>query len=123
MGLFIVGFTSFKAEDDIRKLQSLPDNLRNEELLIRELTGRHDATQFFLISGNTQEEVLIREEALALELERLVEKHALSGYFSVSSFVPSIKRQKENRVLARELLLGMNLKKHFETTNKPAKHK
>ena len=114
LGLFIMGFTNFKAEDDIRKLQSLPDNLRKEELVIRKLTGRHDATQFFLISGSTQEEVLIREEALALELERLVGKHALSGYLSVSSFVPSIKQQKENRVLARELLLGMNLKKHLE---------
>ena len=103
------GLNFVKADDDIRKLQVLPADLRHQEAEIRQLSGLDNATQFFMISGKTTEAVLQVEEKVASELSELVAQGKLGDFSSVARTVPSQKRQTENRALLSDALLKPHL--------------
>jgi len=95
-----VGLARLEVGDDVRELQSLPPALVEEQLEVGKLMGLPSPAQFFMVHGATEEEVLVREEALTARLDGLVQRHLLQGYDAVSSWVPSLARQEQDRALA-----------------------
>ena len=93
------GWLQLSGKDDVQLLIARPAGLQAQEEKIRALTGFSNSSQFFLVEGRTAEDVLRHEEALAARLARLSAAGALSGFQGVSSFVPSARRQDENRAL------------------------
>ncbi|HET8899752.1 MAG TPA: hypothetical protein VFN09_13360 [Rhodanobacteraceae bacterium] len=89
-------------DDDIHQLIAPPAILSSDEALIRQVTGLGNGSQFFLVRGDSSEQVLEREEALASRLQTLVEQNELPGWLGLTQMVPSQQRQAANRaVLAR----------------------
>jgi predicted exporter len=93
------GWFRLSGNDDIRLLISKPEALLHQEERIRALTGMGNDSQFYLVEGATPEAVLAREEKLVEALQQQVAKGAVGGLQSLSTFVPSMERQKENRRL------------------------
>lgn len=93
------GWLQLRGNDDIRLLVARPPALVAQEEQIRELTGMGNSSQFFLIEGRSAEALLANAEKLAGRLDALVAQGELSGYQSLSAFVPSAQRQAQNRAL------------------------
>ncbi|MDO9225002.1 MAG: MMPL family transporter [Pseudomonadota bacterium] len=93
------GWLRLTADDDIRQLIQSPADLTAQERQLRTLTGLEAGSQFFLIEGDSPEQVLQREEALAEKLARQGVK--MQG---VSRFIPSCRKQKQDRQRLRDAL-------------------
>ena len=109
-GLYLI-----EPDDDVRKLQSLPVSLKEQEAIVRNLSGLDHAAQFFLVSGKTTEDVLRAEEKLAADLEKLVARKSLGGYTAIAKMIPSQKRQAEDRALLKERLIDPYLSGFLRT--------
>lgn len=103
------GFFFLEVDDDVRHLQSLSPDLKQQESEIARLTGAGSATQFLVIEGENEEALLQHEEGLAPELARAMQDGELNGYTMVSQFAPSVSRQKENRALVADQLMAPHL--------------
>jgi 1-acyl-sn-glycerol-3-phosphate acyltransferase len=84
-----------KINDDIRTLNSLPDNLKLEVKQFAQLSEIPDFSRFFLVTAKDSELLLQRVEFLAERLQKLQEEEKISGYVSAIEIIPSKKRQLE----------------------------
>ncbi len=73
--------------------------LMAQEQKVRDAVGVDNSTQFFVVRGETPEIVLERAEALGAKLDGLTGAARLSSWQSVTSFVPSAKRQGDDHTL------------------------
>lgn len=100
------GISRLGANDDIRLLQNPPKHLIDDQIMLSKLTDAPTPVQYFLVRGDSAEQVLQREEALKAKLDPLVAARAISGYQAVSNWVPSARKQAERRALIEQKLLG-----------------
>ena len=114
------GVTRIDMQDDIRRFQNLPSDLKADEDRIRARSGTGDVARAFVVTGRDEEETLQREEDLATHLDGLVRDGALSGYRSISHLVPSARRQAENRDLVERELIGPYLDRQRTALGAPA---
>lgn len=102
-----LGAIKITVDDDVRRLQSLPEILQAEEQDIRNLTGIENQTYQYLLRGNSSDEVLEQEEELRRDLARLKGEGVLSGYQAISKLIPSEGRQRENRMFVEKELVPL----------------
>lgn len=100
----VVGLSRLHADDDVRRLQSLSPALVQEQEEIQRRIGATTASQFLLVRGADDEAALRRQEAIADTLAALKGEGAIAGYQMPAAFVPSARRQAENRALLRTAL-------------------
>jgi predicted exporter len=112
--LAVIGAARFKVDDDVRRLQSLADDLKLQEFSIRQLIGIGAGTQFFLIQGPDEEAVLEKEEQLTQRLESAKQHGVLAQFQAVSQIIPSIARQRENRALVQDRLIIPFLQAYYD---------
>ena len=93
------GWLQLQGNDDVRLLVTRPPALLAQEEQIRELTGMGNGSQFFLVEGATPDALLANEEKLTARLATLALQGEISGYQSLSAFVPSLQRQEQNHAL------------------------
>jgi len=89
-------------DDDIKRLQHVPPALAAQESAVQALAGIGANSQFFLVRGDSLQQVLQREEMLRARLDPLVGNAAgaiVGGYQALSKALPSLARQRENRQL------------------------
>lgn len=110
--LCAAGWLQLRASDDIRQLQSSPTDLVQSQVEIGRLLGIPSVAQFYLVRGDSNEQVLMREEALKARLDALVRERGLGGYSAVSDWVPSLSRQQADAQLSArmeaQVLAGVN---------------
>jgi predicted exporter len=99
-----VGLAGLTTDDDVRRLQSLSPDLLREQGEIQTLIGAGTATQFLLIQAGDDEAALRIEESIADRLAGLRHDGTLAGYQMPAAFIPSIRRQRDNRTLVRTVL-------------------
>jgi predicted exporter len=104
------GAARLRVDDDVHHLQSLPPDLRRQEAEFNRLTGSIGGTEFLLVQGADEEALLQTEEKLDA---RLTGASKLGSLTSLSQFVPSVARQKENRLLVQERLLTPRLQNYL----------
>ena len=85
--------------DDVRALQSSPPELIRQEVRMRELLGQSADRRFFLVRGDSPEQVLQREEALRARLAPLLADGRLGNLLAVSNALPSLQLQAANHAL------------------------
>lgn len=95
----VAGLVQLGARDDVRQLQNSPPELIAQQREIGRLLGLPSPAQFFLVRGDSAEQVLSREEALKQRLDALIAEGALAGYSAVSDWVPSVARQRADAQL------------------------
>lgn len=104
IALSIIGALVLRTDDNVRHMQSLAGPLMAEQEKIQELIGSTNGSQFFMVQAPSEELALQQEELLVERLSVLKNAKALAGYQAPSQYVPSAKRQRENRLLVREQL-------------------
>lgn len=89
------GASRLRVDDDIRQLQSAPASLVAQQREFSRLMQAPGLAQFFVVQGESAQQLLEREEALTTQLRHLqVEGQA------VSDWLPSLRRQREDTALA-----------------------
>lgn len=100
LAISLPGWMQLSSNDNVQMLISRPVDLVAQEERIRDLTGFGNSSQFFLVEGQTPEDVLRHEEKLFERLAKLTGQGAdgaLDSYLGISAFVPSAERQQQNR--------------------------
>lgn len=101
-----IGIARLYTDDDIRLLQSLPEALIQEQTDVGRILDVPFAAQLYVMRASSDELLLQREEALRERLDSLVQLRALTGYQAVSTWVPSLERQRANARLMNERMLA-----------------
>ena len=101
--LAIPGWMQMHHDDDVHLLISPPAELVAQEKQIRDITGLGNGTQFYLVQGADQEQVLQREEALEQRLQAMTDAGQLQGWVGLAGMVPSLQRQRANQALLAPL--------------------
>ena len=100
----VPGWLRLTSDDDIHLLIQRDPELARQEAVVRKAIGVENSTQFFVVKGDSAEQVLQRAEALQRKLEAPIAGTPLKGVQSVAQFVPSAHRQAEDRArLARRV--------------------
>lgn len=94
-----VGMLRLQPNDDLRSLQSSPMSLINQQVRISQMLGLPSPAQFYLVQGDSAEQVLQREEALVERLRVLAAKKQIGGYRAISDWLPSVQRQHADATL------------------------
>lgn len=89
----VIGLARLQVRDDLRSLQSSPPDLVAQQVEVGRLLGLPSPAQFYLVSGESVQQVLEREEALTTKLAALVADEHLGGFAATSDWVPSASRQ------------------------------
>ncbi|WP_345811302.1 MMPL family transporter [Paraburkholderia sp. PREW-6R] len=96
----VPGWLRLTSDDDIHLLIQRDPALVAQEDKVRDAVGVDNSAQFFVVRGETAEQVLQRAETLDQKLDALNDTAAKVGsYRSIAQFVPSAKRQREDRAL------------------------
>lgn len=95
----VPGWLQLRSDDDIHLLIQRDPALVAQERVVSGAVGADNSAQFFVVRGPSPEAVLERTEALSARLGALTGAAALSGWQSVTSFVPSEARQRADRAL------------------------
>nr|WP_284506351.1 MMPL family transporter [Caballeronia sp. INDeC2] len=93
------GWTMLESDDDIHLLIQRDPVLVAQENQVRDAVGIDNTAQFFVVQGATQELVLQRAEALGAKLDALPGAQSVDGWRAATQFVPSARRQAEDRAL------------------------
>jgi len=101
----IGGWSQLTTNDDIRSLQSSPPALIQDQIKLSKLLDAPSPVQYFLVRGESGEQVLQREEALKRRLDPLIAQQHIAGYQALSNWVPSARVQAERLALVEDKLL------------------
>ncbi|WP_439893125.1 MMPL family transporter (plasmid) [Ralstonia sp. 25C] len=93
----VPGWLRLTSDDDIHLLIQRDPELARQESVVREAIGVENSTQFFVVKGDSAEQVLQRAEALQRKLEAPIAGAPLKGVQSVAQFVPSAHQQAQDR--------------------------
>ena len=99
LGITVLGFFNLKFNDNLKNLYTPPKGLIKSETLNQELFGQKNI-KYILINGKNTNEMLEKEEKLNIK-----------NSISLSDFIFSTNRQKENFLLVKELYRN-NLKSY-----------
>jgi predicted exporter len=97
------GLWQLTSKNDIRQWVSAPQALTDEAQAIARITGYQPTSQFFLVRGEDQQQLLDRQTALTERLDQLVSMDRLQGYMSISQLVASPVEQNATRTALGKL--------------------
>lgn len=136
IGIYVVsiaglvgGIAQLQVKTDIRAVYRPSEALGISEMKIRSWMNSGISPTYFIVSGNSPEEVLTREEALTEQLQNAVKDSSLGSYLAISDFFPSKSRKKKldsayKKILPiryREIcrMLGVKMRKDFVESQIP----
>jgi predicted exporter len=93
-----------RVENNITGLYTMPENLRESERIAASVLNHGASPWYFIVRGDSPEEVLQHEEALRAALDGEVRRGNLGAYLASSLFIPSLKTQERNYEAAAALL-------------------
>ncbi|WP_089138300.1 MMPL family transporter [Vibrio rumoiensis] len=89
--------------DDIRQLQAMPDNLKQQEQTIKTISGIQSDQQMLLVRAANSDALLDKLQNVSIQLEQQIQAGNLTGYQSISQFIASPQQQKHNFELTQSL--------------------
>ena len=110
----IIGAARLRFDDDLRHQQALASGLRQQEALIRSLTGISGGMEFLLVRAPTVDDALQTEEALHSRLTSAKQEGAIRGFQTIAQFIPSIARQREDRGLVHDKLMRPYVSAYYQ---------
>ena len=102
----VPGWLRLQSDDDIHLLVQRDPELAAQERTVRAAVGIGDGARFFVVKGPTPEAVLERCEGLGERLDAPLAGRRLTGWQSVSQFVPSARKQAADRALLARTALA-----------------
>ena len=118
LGMAINSIWNSAAQDDIRLLQTSPASLLAQEKALQRDLGISSSAGFILVSADSLEASLQKQEQLVSLLKKLEQEGTIGGFQALSSTLPSLKRQAENFALV-QTLYGSQLAYIYDVINLP----
>ncbi|HDS1734217.1 hypothetical protein [Pseudomonas sp. BP8] len=97
------GLWQLESRNDIRQWVGTSPQLMEEAQAVARITGYQPTSQFYLVRGVDQEQLLERLQALSNKLDELAELDKLRGYMSLSQLVASAAEQQHARAALAQL--------------------
>ena len=91
------GLVQLQSKNDIRQWVGAPQRLTDEAQTISRITGYQPTSQFFLVRGANQQELLERQAALSERLQQLVNLDKLQGYLALDQLLSPPSQQQQVR--------------------------
>ncbi|KDN99374.1 MMPL family transporter [Pseudomonas donghuensis] len=91
------GLWQLDSRNDIRQWVGSPPQLLEEAQAVARITGYQPTSQFYLVRGADQSQLLARLQSLGTRLDELVETDKLKGYMALSQLVASPTEQQQVR--------------------------
>ncbi|MCX7098136.1 MAG: MMPL family transporter [Methylococcales bacterium] len=114
MAVFIVGgIAQLTPRDDVRLLQSAPVDLVKTADKIKQLLPLSQDNQFFLVTGNGQNDWHDHEQQLLAQLASLKQQNALKYYQGISDYWPTEHSQQENYRLLKQIFYSSGLLQEY----------
>lgn len=85
-----------KSNDDIRNLQSMDQQLKQEDHYVRSRFGQQQGSDYFVITGKNLADVAQKEQALLLKLQHLQDAKVIQGFQAIGQTIPSVQQQQQN---------------------------
>jgi len=114
--VFIIGgIWQLTPRDDVRLLQSAPVDLVKTADKIKQLLPLSQDNQFFLVSGNDQNDWHHNEQQLLKRMETLKQQQVLKYYQGISNYWPNEISQRGNYSLLKQAFYNSGLLKQYMT--------
>ncbi|PAW55917.1 hypothetical protein CKQ80_11565 [Pseudomonas moraviensis] len=91
------GLVQLQSKNDIRQWVGAPQRLTDDAQTIARITGYQPTSQFFLVRGANQQELLERQAALSERLQQLVNLDKLQGYLALDQLLSPPSQQQQVR--------------------------
>lgn len=91
--LSLYGIVASRSNDNIKSLASFDKGLIAQQIKTSEILDLPSPSQFFIVSGSTEEGVLTKAEQLTHRLDEFIVDGVITGYQSLTRFIPSIATQ------------------------------
>ncbi|TCB56348.1 MMPL family transporter [Acinetobacter terrestris] len=85
-----------QSNDDIRNLQSMDKKLQQEDQYVRERFMQQQSSEYFVVHGNTAQELEQNEQHLLQKLQVLQAQNKLDGFQALGQWLPSKAIQQHN---------------------------
>ncbi|MDE0544622.1 MMPL family transporter [Vibrio sp. VA3] len=99
-GIFLL---QLNYDDDIRLLQTMPKDLKQQETLITTLSGMQSSQQMLVVTADDDESLMKKLESLTPTLEAWKAESTIESYQSLSRYLSSVERQQQDYQLIRDL--------------------
>jgi predicted exporter len=87
------GLLQLKHKDDLRQWASTPPALLQQSMAISKIIGFQPTSQFYLVRGKDEEQLLQRQQVLGERLDQLVASGKLKSYMALSQLVAPASEQ------------------------------
>ncbi|WP_180080701.1 MMPL family transporter [Acinetobacter sp. YH12201] len=85
-----------QSNDDIRNLQSMDQKLKQEDQYVRERFMQQQSSEYFVVHGNTAQELEQNEQKLLEKLQVLQTQNKLDSFQALGQWLPSKAQQQHN---------------------------
>ena len=92
-----------KIKNNVNELYKAKGRVLDDTILAYKVLN-YNPSGWFIIAGDSTEDVLEREESLCKRLEKVNEGKPLGGYIATSQYIPSIAKQKKSREAVENLM-------------------
>ncbi|WP_395501623.1 MMPL family transporter [Ectopseudomonas mendocina] len=97
------GLLQLSHKDDLRQWASVPPQLLEQSKAISQIVGAQPTSQFFLVRGDDEEQLLQRQQLLSQRLDKLVEQGQLKSYLALSQVIAPLTQQEKLRQAVAQL--------------------
>ncbi len=119
LAIFVIvllpGIYMLNVETDMRALYTMSEELKQSEALSARLNNLGISPNYFIVEGESAEQVLSLEEKLRQSLDKAVANSSMKGYLSTSSLVPSGKTQGETFEKLRQLVFASDFNAYLSS--------
>ncbi len=93
-----------KIENDLSQLYTMSQELAHDEMTSAQVLDHGSTGWYYIVSGDSQDQLLQHEEDLRRRLDEEIGRGHLSSYLATSLFVPSHSTQKRSHQAAQSLI-------------------
>ncbi|MEZ9724166.1 MMPL family transporter [Vibrio splendidus] len=99
----LMSLSQIRYDDDIRQLQAMPNQLKQQEQAITEISGLGSGQNMLLVTAKSDQKLLKKLAEITTSLDSLVDSQGISGYRSINQQLLSKQQQHDNYQLVEQL--------------------
>ena len=99
----LMSLSQIRYDDDIRQLQAMPEQLKQQEQAITEISGLGSGQNMLLVTAQSDQKLLKKLTEITTSLDSLVNSQGISGYRSINQHLLSKQEQHDNYQLVEQL--------------------
>lgn len=102
--VLILRWQDIRVENSLSQLYTMSSELAHDEITSAQVLNHGSTGWYYIVTGDSQNDLLMEEEKLRQQLDLEITKGSLSSYLATSLFVPSISEQEASYKAAQNLI-------------------